>query len=387
MINCIRHILVSGFLVSTLLCNCGTLVSQEKGTSPSPNPTPRSASLSASLSAWNVEFVVGDLLATELKSGSAASDPNSSVLRSPFGVDFDSHDNMYIVELGGGRIHRRTPSGVLSQIGGDGSKSYRGDGGPLANATFNGMHNCAITPNNDLYIADSWNHCIRKVDASTGITSTFAGTGNPGFSGDGGPAHEASFNFIMCITLNPAGDQLFVADLKNRRIRVIDLATKIVRTVAGNGQTGVPKNGAVAIESPLVDPRAVTCDSKGNVYVLERNGQALRVVDTEGKIHTVAGTGKRGHADGPAMQATFGSPKHICVDNHDNIFIADDQNKAIRKYDPRTKTVRTVLGKNHGDQNGNQRIQLSHPHGVTWHNAHLYVIDTGHNRIMKLTPN
>ena len=329
-----------------------------------------------------VEFVVGDLMADEARGGTAAWDHESGPLSSPFGIDFDSAGNMFIVELGGGRIHKRTSTGKVTHVGGDGSKSYRGDGGPLAKATFNGMHNCAITPNDDLYIADSWNNCIRKVDADTGVVSTFAGTGEAGFSGDGGPAQKAQFDFIMCITLNPAGDQLYVADLKNRRIRAIDIAIGIVRTVAGNGKKGVPKDGDDAAASPLVDPRAVTIDSKGLVYILERSGHALRVVDRDGKIHTVAGTGERGHKDGPAMQAKFGSPKHICVDNQGNVFIADDQNKAIRKYDPRTKSVSTVLGMKHGDA----RIQLSRPHGVTWHQGMLYVLDTGHNRIMKLTP-
>ena len=330
----------------------------------------------------HVEFIVGDLMLSESGEKESAWDPKSSPLSSPFGVDFDSAGDMFIVELGGGRVHKRTPDGKLSRIGGDGSKSYQGDGGPLANATFNGMHNCAITPSDDLYIADSWNHCIRKVDAKTGVISTFAGTGEAGFLGDGGPAREAKFDFIMCITLNPAGDQLYIADLKNRRIRAIDLATGIVRTVAGNGKKGVPKDGGKATASPLIDPRAVTVDSTGNVYVLERSGHALRVVDADGNIQTVAGTGKSGHDDGPALEATFKSPKHICIDDQDNVFIADDQNKAIRKYDPRLKTVSTVLGRKHGDP----RIQLSHPHGVTWQSGVLYVLDTGHNRILKLRP-
>lgn len=98
------------------------------------------------------------------------------------------------------------------------------------------MHNCAVTPNGDLYIADSWNHCVRKVDAATGVISTIAGTGQKGFSGDGGPATKATFDFVMCITLNPANDVLHIADLNNRRIRAVDLMSGVVTTVAGNGK-------------------------------------------------------------------------------------------------------------------------------------------------------
>ena len=212
--------------------------------------------------------------------GPVTTQPNP--LNRPFGVDFDSKGRMWIVELEGGRVHRLA-NGVRKQVGGDGSKSYRGDGGPLGQATFNGMHNLAIASDDSVYIADSWNHCIRRIDAS-GRIKTFAGTGKAGFGGDGGPAAKAKFNYIMCITLNPSGEKLHVADLKNRRIREIDLKSDKVRTIAGNGQRGVPKDGAKATEAPLVDPRAVCSDTEGNVYVLERGGHALRVVRPNGRI-------------------------------------------------------------------------------------------------------
>jgi len=325
-----------------------------------------------------VEVVVGGLFSSE----GGDWDPAASPLQRPFGVDFDAEGDMIIVELEGGRIHRRSRSGTLVTISGDGSKSYRGDGGPLADATYNGMHNIAVTPNGDMYIADSWNHCIRRIDAKTGIVSTFAGTGKAGFSGDGGPADEAQFDFIMCITLNHSNDVLHVADLKNRRIRAIDLGTTTVSTVAGNGKKGRPENGTLATESPLVDPRAVAADSKGNVYILERGGNALRVVRSNGTIQTVAGNGKQGFRDGAALGAQFGSPKHICVDDKDRVYIADDQNKAIRRYDPAPQTVSTILGRGCGDA----KIQLLHPHGVCWEQGWLYVVDTSHNRIFRMKP-
>ena len=105
----------------------------------------------------------------------------------------------------------------------------------------------------------------------------------PGFSGDGGQASKAEFNYIMCITLNPKGDKLHIADLKNRRIREMDLNSGIVKTIAGNGNRGIPKNGTMATESPLVDPRAVCSDEAGNVYVLKRGGHAQRVIRPDGK--------------------------------------------------------------------------------------------------------
>lgn len=321
-----------------------------------------------------VKVLIGNRLPTE---GGTANPPESPLV-SPFGVDFDSHGNMFVVELEGGRIHRFETDGELQMIAGDGSRTYSGDGGPAAEATFNAMHNLAIAKSDDIYIADSWNNCIRKIDAKTGIITTFAGTGESGFSGDGGPANEATFTYVMCITLSPDEHYLDIADINNHRVRRIDMATNIVTTLAGNGEKGAPTDGDVATESPLVDPRAVTSDEAGNVYILERGGHALRVVSPDGRIRTIAGTGRQGHRDGPAMQAMFGAPKHLCRGENGVIYIADDQNHAIRKYDPNSQTVTTILGQGHGDPD----IRLKNPHGVTYANGRLYVVDMGHDRIL-----
>ena len=305
--------------------------------------------------------------------GPLTTQPNP--LKQPFGVDFDAKGNLYIVELGGGRVHKLTPRNIFTTLAGDGSKSYKGDGGPAKVATFNGMHNVAVTPAGEVFISDSWNFCVRKID-TRGNVSTAIGTGKRGFSGDGGSMRKAAFSYTMCITMNAAHDKIFIADIQNRRIRVADLKANKVATIAGNGKRGVPKDGAKATAAPLFDPRAVVPDSKGNVYILERSGHALRVVRPNGKIFTVAGTGKKGKQDGPGKQATLGAPKHICVDDADNVYIADEANDLIRKYDAKTGEVSTVLG--HG------KVKLDYPHGVTWHKGKLYVVDTGHNRILRI---
>jgi DNA-binding beta-propeller fold protein YncE len=308
--------------------------------------------------------------------------PEPGQLNSPFGIDFDAAGNMYIAELEGGRVHKLDPGGVLTRISGDGSKGYTGDGGPAAKATFDGMHNIAVTPSGDAYISDAWNHCVRKIDGKTGIISTIAGTGKAGFSGDGGPATRAMFDFVMCVSLNPANDKLYVADLKNRRIRVIDLASGIVTTVAGNGEKGKPVDGAVATKAPLVDPRAVAVDSQKNIYVLERSGHALRVVTPDGTIKTVVGTGTAGNAIGDALKTQLRSPKHIGIDDKANVLIADEANKRILRYDPAQGTVTAILGK--GVKKPNRG--LSKPHGVYFHSdGSIYVVDTGHHRILRIS--
>lgn len=311
----------------------------------------------------------------------------------PFGIALTSAAHAFVVELEGGRV-----IGLAGQqakvIAGTDDKSYSGDGGDPKLASFNGMHNLAID-GHTLYLADTWNHCIRQLDTRSAELverdgkprlTTIAGMGEPRFAGDGGPANKARFNHVMCITLNPAKDKLYVADLRNRRIRVLDLTTGIVTTVAGNGEQGVPSDGSVATESPLVDPRAVTADAEGNVFILERGGHALRMVSPGGTIRTVAGTGEKGYHDGAALAAQFNSPKHLCLgrghDGETSIFIADDVNRAIREFNPWTKSVTTVLGSGHGDAS----IELSHPHGVCYFESHLYVVDTGNNRILQVAP-
>ncbi len=242
------------------------------------------------------------------------------------------------------------------------------------------MHNCVLVGDHRLLVSDSWNHCVRELDLKSMQVTTIAGTGSVGFTGDGGPATSAQFNFLMCVATNPSQTILHLTDLKNYRVRDMNLASGVVTTVAGNGKKGVPQNGRPASEASLVDPRAAASDASGNLYVLERNGHALRVVRPDGTIETVAGDGKKGFRDGAALQAQFGSPKHLCCDPTGTVFIADDENRAIRKYDPTSGQVTTVLGRGVGDL----RIQLLHPHGVRWYAGRLYVVDTGNHRILRI---
>lgn len=311
-------------------------------------------------------------------------------LQSPFGVDFDKSGNMFIVELTRQRVHKVDSKGVLTTIAG-GEKGDSGDGGPARKASFNGMHSLAVTANGDIYLADTWNNRIRKIDAKTGIITAVAGTGKKGFSGDGGPAAKAEFGGIYCVALDPKGERLYLADLDNRRIRAIDLQTGIVSTVAGNGQRGIPEDGADARSAPLVDPRAVAADAKGNIYVLERSGHALRVVDAGGKIRTVAGTGKAGHSgDGDdARKAMLNGPKHLCIDLEGNVIIADTENHVIRKYLPREGKIVRVAGTGKKGTSGvggpPEQAELAQPHGVLVHSSgDLYIADSSNHRILKI---
>lgn len=312
-------------------------------------------------------------------------------LHSPFGVESDRAGNFFVVELEGGHVHRIDSKGVFSTISGDGTKGFAGDGSPAAKGVFNAMHNLAITPSGDIYIADTLNHRVRKIDATKGTLSTFAGNGRAGAGGDGGPASDAEFNGVYCIAFNPRFSRLFIADLENRRIRSIDMKTGFVDTVAGNGKKGVPADGSVAREAPLVDPRAVAADADGNVYVLERGGHALRVVDPSGKIRTIVGTGEPGSSGdgGPAREARLRGPKHLCLDRKGGVILADTDNHAIRLYDPSSGTIQRVAGSGRKGAAGldgpPEQVELDFPHGVfVQPDGTLYIADTYNNRILRI---
>src|SRR5262249_10258964 len=185
-------------------------------------------------------------------------------LSAPFTVGFDKGDNMYIVELTGQRLLRVDPKGGLRIVGGTGRKGNSGDEGPALKATFNGMHNLAVAPNGEVYLADTWNNRIRKFNPHSGIVTAFAGTGVKGARRGGGrPALKGDFGGIYPSASDAKPTKLYPADVDNRRIRVIDMIKGTVDLVAGNGERGVPKDGADAKMSPLVDPRAVAVDRRG----------------------------------------------------------------------------------------------------------------------------
>jgi sugar lactone lactonase YvrE len=314
-------------------------------------------------------------------------------LLAPFGVDFDRAENTYVNEMTGNRLVRIDPAGRLTVLSGTGQKGDGGDGGPARGASYNGPHNLAVTPDGDIYVADTWNNRIRKIDARTGLITVVAGTGRKGFNGDGGPAAQADFGGIYCASLSPDGQKLYAADLDNRRVRVVDLATGVVTTVAGNGSKGAPADGAVAREAPLVDPRAVAADAQGNVYILERSGHALRVVSPDGRIRTVVGTGEKGFSGdgGESRQAKLNGPKHLCIDRDGNVIIADTENHCIRKYLPKTGTIVRVAGTGKKGTAGlggpPEQAELNQPHGVTVHrDGTLYIADSSNNRVLKIVP-
>ena len=311
-------------------------------------------------------------------------------LHTPFSIDFDGDGIIYGVECTkAGRVFKMDPRiGSVTFIAGE----SEADAARKNGSTFKGMHDLAVARNGDIYLADTHHHRICKIDGKTGTLSTIAGTGEQGFSGDGGPATEACLGAIFSCALNQAETILYLADLPNKRIRAVELRSNCITTIAGNGGNGTPIDGAKAINSPLPSPRAVTIDDQNNIYIVSRAGHALRVVKPDGTIHTqVNAKGTKGYRGdgGNALNATLNGPKHACVDPLGNVIIVDAENQIIRKYVPSDGTIHLVAGtpetkgkKLHEDS---RKSQLNRPHGVrTDTDGNLYIADSFNNRILVL---
>ncbi len=306
-----------------------------------------------------------------------------AVLKEPFGTAFDGTGQMWIVEMASGnRLLKVNEAGILSHVAGQSQPGLEGDGGPALSARFNGPHNLAIRPSGRIFISDTWNGRIREVDPKTNLVDSLKG-----FEVSLDKAKAAG---PYCISMSMSGKQLYIADLI--RIHRLDLETGKSTVVAGNGTKGIPKNGAIAIDAPLVDPRAVAEDRLGNVYILERNGNALRVVRPDGKIETlVNATGKKGPEKSrqePAVEAMMNGPKHLCVDLENRVIIADAENHLIRRYNPAEGTLTRIAGTGVSGKEGvggpPTACQLARPHGVTIHpkTGELTITDSYNNRIL-----
>lgn len=350
---------------------------------------------------WMVQWAVLSLLAAdarvELVAGGGSGTDGAPALQSnvdmPFACEFDAVCALWFVEFAVHRLRVVDSTGKVWTKAGTGRKGWGGDGGPGHAAEFNGLHNLAIGPDGAVYLSDTFNNRIRKYDPKSGNVSTFAGTGRRGYSGDGGPAIKADFAEPHCVAFDIARRNLYVADLANRRIRVLDVAAGTVDHVAGSGFKGVPTDGRRAKTQPLVDPRAVAVDAKGAVFVVERSGHALRRIDPDGTIRTVAGIGRKGAvvADGPALAATLNGPKHACIDPAGDVLIADTENHAIRKLVVSTGQLVRVAGtgvKGAAGVGGSALdVQLKQPHGVAIaKNGSIYIADSGNNRILRVVP-
>ncbi len=296
-----------------------------------------------------------------------------SELNAPFAMEFNQQGEMIVVEYDGGRLLSWSPQQGLSLLAGDGKPGLVD--GPAGRARFNKLHNLAIASDGRYLLSDHENHSIRIYDPATKLVSTLAGNGTAGPAVGKTTQSEARFRQPICISLSPTRDSLLIADIDNRVIRRLSVDDKTLTIVAGNGTRGKPIAGELAIQSPLSDPRGAIEDESGNLYLIERGGNSLWQIDLQGRLKPLAGGGAAGLTDGPLGKSKMNGPKHLCFGPSGIIFIADDNNHAVRYYDPKTEQLATV-------DFGSYR--LNRPHGVCFHDNALYVADSYHHRILRV---
>lgn len=340
-----------------------------------------------------IALVLGLLLASGAVRAAGTVTLVADQLVQPFAIDFDAADNVVFVEMAGGdRLRRVTKTGKVETLAGSGKRGLAPAQSPAGDATFNGLHALAMDRAGIVYLADTFNHAISAYDPATKIVTRFAGTGKPGFAGDGGPCAAAQFTQAINIAFNTDQTVMYVADIGNRRVRVIDMKSKSITTFAGTGAKGTPKDGAKASEQPLTDPRAVAVDAKGNVYVLERGGHRLYRVGPDGTILAVAGTGKSGKGGdgGPALDAAMNGPKFVAIDRDGSVLIADTENHQVRRYTPGAETMTLVMGTGTAGAKFDAdplKVELKRPHGVTVHpkTGDIFVADSDNGCVLKLS--
>ncbi len=308
-------------------------------------------------------------------------------LSEPFMCAFDAQGHMFVAEATNHCIRRiDTQTGVITTIAGTGEPGYSGDGGPATEATLNQPYALDIDASGDIYIVDRLNAVMRKIDAATGLISTVAGTGEPGSSGDGGPATQAQLREPNDCFLDRRGG-LFIADIQDQRIRRLDLATGIITTSAGTGEKARAGDGRAATEASILGARAVCMDSQGNTYICEREGNGIRKINRHGIMSTFAGTGERGYSGdgGPALTATWGAPKALRCDRDDNVLVVDTENHAIRRIDAVTGLVTTIAGGRQGGQGDGgpaTSAGLDRPHGCAIDaRGNIFIADSNNHRV------
>jgi len=312
---------------------------------------------------------------------------NQATLREPFMCALDQRGNLFMSEAKNHIIRRIDhDTGVITTVAGTGGAGYSGDGGPATKAQFNEPYSLTVDQKGDIYIVDRLNAAVRKIAAATGIITTVAGTGQPGYSGDGGPATRAQLREPNDCFLDGKGG-LLIADIQDQRVRRLDLASGIITTFAGNGEKVRTGDGMPAAQASICGARAVCMDRKGNTYIAEREGNGVRKVNARGIMSTLAGTGKRGYTGdgGPAMAADWGAPKAIRCDAQNDIIVVDTENHAIRKIDANTGIVTTIAGGHLGDDGDGDiatRAGLARPHGCAIaSDGTIYIADSNNHRV------
>ena len=312
-------------------------------------------------------------------------------LANPYGVAIGPDGALYICEVDNHRVRRLDlETGIISTAAGNGEQGYSGDGGAVLEASLNQPYEVRFDREGNMYFVEMQNHIVRRVSAKTGTITTLAGTGKPGYGGDGGPATEALLDHPHSIELDGRGS-LYIADIGNHRIRRVDLRTGVVETFAGTGEQAATPDGAPVQDTPLNGPRAIAFDSRGDMYVALREGNAVYRINMKAMtLHHLAGTGESGYDGdgGSAKHALLSGPKGIAVGPGGGVYIADTESHTIRRIDQKNGTITTVVGdgtRHDGPDGDPQQCGLARPHGVyVGPQGRVYVGDSENHRVRVL---
>jgi sugar lactone lactonase YvrE len=312
-------------------------------------------------------------------------------INNPYGLGIGPDGALYFCEIGNHRVRRLDlKTKLISTVAGSGQKGYSGDGGPALAAALNEPYELRFDRDGNLYFCEMQNHVVRRVDARTRVISTVAGTGVAGFTGDGGPAVKALLRQPHSIAFDPDG-RLLICDIGNLRIRRVDLKTGMIETWAGTGEKKPTPDGSPITGTPLNGPRAITADPAGNLYLALREGNAVYRMDTRAnRIYHVAGTGETGYQGdgGPALVAKLSGPKGISWAPDGSLYLADTESHTIRRIELKTGVITTVVGtgqRGNGPDGDPRQCQLSRPHGIFVSQAgKVYIADSESHRIRTL---
>jgi sugar lactone lactonase YvrE len=313
-------------------------------------------------------------------------------VNNPYGIIVGPDSALYFCEVDSGRVRRiDMNTRLLTTVAGNGEKAYRGDGGLALDASFSAPHEIRFDSQGNLYIVSRDSHTVRRVDKSSGLVSTVAGTGEAGFSGDSGFANAAQLRQPHSIAFDARGD-LLICDIGNSRLRRIDMTSGIISTLSGTGErTATPDSGPI-VGTPLLGPRSIDTDADGNAYLVLREGNAVFRLDiVNNRLQRIAGTGNRGYTgdSGAAINATFNGPKGIAYSAQDHsLYIVDTENHVIRRMSLNTGIMDTVLGsgeRGDGPDGDPRQCKLNRPHGVCVHADLLYVTDSESHRVREVS--
>lgn len=323
--------------------------------------------LTFTLSAAEIRTIVGTGSKGFSGDGGMAS---AAQINNPFGIARGPDGALYICDTDNHRIRKVTPDGKISTVAGTGERGWSGDGGPALSAKLNEPYEVRFDAAGNVFWVERMSHTVRKLDVKSGTITTVAGCGEVGFSGDGGPATQAKFNQPHSIAFDAAGD-LYICDILNHRIRKVDMKSGVVSTFAGTGEKKTAPDGSKFAGAALHGPRALEFDQKGQLWLALREGNALYRLDLKaGTLHHIAGAaGKPGfHGNGgPAKKAILGGPKGVSIAADGKVYLADTETHSIRYYDPAKDTIEVLAGngaKGDGPEPDPLACKMGRPHGV-----------------------